>query len=66
MEEQIKNIINGNKYKPNTKLFVGNLNPETSDDDIQLNFSRFGKISMMDRKGSKDYVILEYEDAEAA
>ena len=66
MEKQIKQIINGYKGKPNTKIFVGNLNPETTDEEIKSNFMRFGKICSLERKQDKDYLILEFEFAESA
>jgi RNA recognition motif-containing protein len=62
MEKQIKQIINAHKYYQNCKIFVGNINPETSDEDVRSNFMRFGEITLIDRKPSKDYLIIEYAD----
>jgi RNA recognition motif-containing protein len=42
------------------------LNPETSDEDVKLNFTRFGDISAIDRKPNKDYLIIEFVDHESA
>jgi RNA recognition motif-containing protein len=42
------------------------LNPETTDNDVRLNFSRFGEVISMDRKPLKDYLIIEFDDHEAA
>jgi RNA recognition motif-containing protein len=66
MEKQIKQIINAYKFKPVTKLFVGNLNPETTDDEVRQNFERFGTIKEILRKDNSDYLILDFEGAEAA
>jgi RNA recognition motif-containing protein len=66
MEKQIKQIINAHKYYQNSKIFVGNINPETSDEDVRSNFLRFGEITLIDRKPAKDYLIIEYADHVAA
>ena len=50
----------------NSKIFVANFNPETSDEELRANFERFGKISYIDRRADKDYLIIEYEDAESS
>ena len=42
------------------------MNPETSDEDVKLNFTRFGDISAIDRKPKKDYLIIEFVDHESA
>ena len=66
MDKEIKQILNADKYRPNNKIFVGNLNPESQDDELHLNFERFGSIKLMDRKKSKEYMIIEYDDHESA
>ncbi|CDW79794.1 peptidyl-prolyl cis-trans [Stylonychia lemnae] len=66
MEQQIiREIIISEKKSPNKKIFVGNLNPETSDDDVKLNFQRFGEITAFERKKA-DYALLEFKEYENA
>ncbi len=45
---------------------MGNLNPETEDQELRLNFDRFGKIVTIDRRADGDYMLIEYEEAESA
>ena len=66
MDKQIKQIINAHKYRQNAKVFVGNLNPETGDQELRLNFDRFGKIVSIDRRADGDYMLVEYEEPESA
>ena len=47
-------------------MFVGNLNPETEDQELRLNFDRFGKIVSIDRRTDGDYMLIEYDEAESA
>ena len=47
-------------------MFVGNLNPETGDQELRLNFDRFGKIVSIDRRTDCDYMLIEYDEAESA
>ncbi|WFC95724.1 peptidylprolyl isomerase [Malassezia brasiliensis] len=57
---------------PENILFVCKLNPVTRSDDLELIFSRFGKINscevIRDKKtgDSLQYAFVEYEDREAA
>ena len=58
--------MNAEKHKPNTKIFVGNLNPETSNEDILSNFQRFGTILGIDRKKEKEYALIEFDNQDSA
>jgi RNA recognition motif-containing protein len=40
-------------------VFVGNLNPETEDQELRLNFDRFGKIVSIDRRTDEDCMLFE-------
>ena len=59
MGDQIKEILRNEQRKPNKRIFVGNLNPETPDDEVRENFQRFGDITYFERK-KLEYAILEF------
>ncbi|KAI3617890.1 hypothetical protein CBS9595_003799 [Malassezia furfur] len=51
---------------PENILFVCKLNPVTRSDDLELIFSRFGKINSCEVIRDKKYAFVEYDDREAA
>ena len=64
VDNHIKQLLHARKHPPNSRVFVGNLNPETTDDELRLNFERFGVIRGVDRRS--DFMLVEYEKEESA
>ncbi|EFA07985.1 Peptidyl-prolyl cis-trans isomerase-like 4 [Tribolium castaneum] len=66
--EMVGDIPDAEMAPPENVLFVCKLNPVTSDDDLEIIFSRFGKIKscevIRDRKtgDSLQYAFVEFED----
>lgn len=66
--EMVGDIPDADMAPPENVLFVCKLNPVTNDDDLEIIFSRFGKIKscevIRDRKtgDSLQYAFVEFED----
>ncbi|KAF5287474.1 hypothetical protein FQA39_LY04102 [Lamprigera yunnana] len=66
--EMVGDIPDAEMAPPENVLFVCKLNPVTTDDDLEIIFSRFGKIKscevIRDRKtgDSLQYAFIEFED----
>ena len=60
------------KGDPSTTIFIGRLNPQTSEETLEQVFSRFGKIKQLRlirdivTGFSKRYAFIEYEDERSA
>lgn len=69
--EMVGDIPNVDVAPPENVLFVCKLNPVTTDDDLEIIFSRFGKIKscevIRDRKtgDSLQYAFVEFEEQKA-
>jgi peptidyl-prolyl cis-trans isomerase-like 4 len=69
--EMVGDIPDADMAPPENVLFVCKLNPVTSDDDLEIIFSRFGKIKscevIRDRKtgDSLQYAFVEFEEQKA-
>ncbi|ENN71294.1 peptidyl-prolyl cis-trans isomerase sig-7 [Dendroctonus ponderosae] len=69
--EMVGDIPDADMAPPENVLFVCKLNPVTSDDDLEIIFSRFGKIKscevIRDRKSgdSLQYAFIEFEEQKA-
>jgi RNA recognition motif-containing protein len=53
--EIVGDLPDADMAPPENVLFVCKLNPVTSDDDLEIIFSRFGKVK---RSGSEGFMIL--------
>jgi len=66
--EMVGDLPDANVAPPENVLFVCKLNPVTNDDDLEIIFSRFGKVKMCevirDRKSqeSLQYAFVEFEE----
>lgn len=69
--EMVGDLPDANVAPPENVLFVCKLNPVTNDDDLEIIFSRFGKVKMCevirDRKTqeSLQYAFVEFEEQSA-
>ena len=69
--EMIGDLPDADVAPPENVLFVCKLNPVTSDDDLEIIFSRFGKVKscevIRDHKtgDSLQYAFVEFEDQNA-
>ncbi|KAF2895964.1 hypothetical protein ILUMI_10211, partial [Ignelater luminosus] len=69
--EMVGDIPDAEMAPPENVLFVCKLNPVTTDDDLEIIFSRFGKINscevIRDRKtgDSLQYAFIEFDDNKA-
>lgn len=69
--EMVGDIPDAEMAPPENVLFVCKLNPVTTDDDLEIIFSRFGKINscevIRDRKtgDSLQYAFIEFDDKKA-
>ena len=69
--EMIGDLPEADCAPPENVLFVCKLNPVTNDDDLEIIFSRFGKVVscevIRDRKtnDSLQYAFVEFEDQKA-
>jgi peptidyl-prolyl cis-trans isomerase-like 4 len=52
--EIVGDLPDADMAPPENVLFVCKLNPVTSDDDLEIIFSRFGKVK---RSGSEDFTV---------
>eukprot|EP00347_Sterkiella_histriomuscorum_P010090 403338714 len=41
----VRQLIISEKRQPNKKVYIGNINPETTDEDLRLTFVRFGELT---------------------
>eukprot|EP01059_Diplonema_ambulator_P007546 TRINITY_DN17012_c0_g1_i1.p1 TRINITY_DN17012_c0_g1~~TRINITY_DN17012_c0_g1_i1.p1 ORF type:complete len:422 (+),score=73.79 TRINITY_DN17012_c0_g1_i1:55-1320(+) len=60
MLEMVGDIADADMVPPKNVLFVCCLNPVTEDEDLELAFSRFGKISSCEILRTKDGTSLQY------
>jgi len=69
--EMVGDLPDANVAPPENVLFVCKLNPVTNDDDLEIIFSRFGKVVccevIRDRKTNESlqYAFIEFEDQAA-